>query len=154
MCSFVLGNRVSMEEPKCISSCMREELSRFEGSLLHCIRSRSYWSDSKNVDLSYLRWHGIIAASVLLLLDVLLVDHLLLLLGSEAVLGWDTAVSRHGCLLGRNLGVADIVGGTTGVFAINTVLIVCRGFGCIQTCLIAIKVISRNQLDRVRDVPG
>ena len=91
--------------------------------------------DNQMADYSYLGWHWVLSDIALLLLHVLLVGHLLLLFGREAILRLHTRASWHGSLLGWNLGVADIFWRIYGLFAFHTILVVLRRFGGIQARL-------------------
>ena len=112
--------------------------------------------DNKSEDAvdSYLRWHRIAASSILLLLDVLLIDHRLLLFGCEAVLWRKAIVAWHRRRLARDLGMADIIGGPAGVLTIDAILIFARSFGRIETCLSVTKINDRNRWKVVRGLPG
>ena len=113
-------------------------------------------SDNKSEDAvdSYLRWHWVAASSTLLLLDVLLIDHRLLLFGCEAVLWRKAIVAWHRRRLARDLGMADIIGGPAGVLPIHAILIFARSFGRIETCLSMIEISDQNRWKAVRGLPG
>lgn len=103
--------------------------------IVHCVKD-NYLQHIAWLSLN-LRWHGVAAYSALLLLslDVLLVGHLLLLLGGQAVLRRQTVVPRHGCLLCRDLGVTDIIRRVASFLSVDTILTVGSRFGCIEACL-------------------
>lgn len=83
-----------------------------------------------------LRRHRVLTShALLLLLHVLLVGHLLLLLRGDSVAGVDGIAARHGGLLGRNLGMTDILRRIHSGFPLHAVLGAGCGLGRIQTCL-------------------
>ena len=86
---------------------------------------------------SRLRRHRVLTShALLLLMHVLLVGHLLLLLRGDSIIGVHCGVApRHGGLLSRNLGVADILGRVHCGFPIHPVLGAGCGLGRIQTGL-------------------
>ena len=85
---------------------------------------------------SSLRRHGVLSTDVLMLLLLhIVVRHLLLLFGRDAVLGLHPAAARHASLLCRDLCVTDVFGRVNRGFAVDAILVASRGFGRIQACL-------------------